>query len=171
MGKIPVPCYQIGWVLFLALPQTDFVTPWKSLHLSDTVFFICAVGWQWKHAPSRGEEVKYSQPSSRVKLLLVLSSSSSSFTGERVTSPCKRQAEKQKAALSAPSHSALAIRPRVSAPWYCLEGSSAEGEEGCSPPRLSAEPSYSAKAADSYTAIYLFGCWGQKQQEIIIRKS
>lgn len=47
MGKTPLPCYQIGWVLFLALPQTGFVTPWKSLHLSDTVLwgFFSFVLW------------------------------------------------------------------------------------------------------------------------------
>lgn len=47
------------------------------------------------------------------KLVLLLSSSSS-FTGDTVTCPClqsKRQAENQDAALPAPSHSSLATRP------------------------------------------------------------
>lgn len=48
------------------------------------------------------------------KLVLVLLSSSSSFTGETVTCPClqgKRWAERREAAPSAPSHSLLAIIP------------------------------------------------------------
>lgn len=44
MEKTIVPGYQIPWVLFLALPQTGFVTPWKFLQLSEAVFPLCAVG-------------------------------------------------------------------------------------------------------------------------------
>lgn len=99
--------------------------------------------------------------------LVLLLSSSSSFTGDTVTRPClqsKRQAENQEAALPAPSHSSLATRPGCLSTLVLLgaEGhklvSSAKGWVGFCPPRLPAVPSYSAKAADSYTVIYLFGC-------------
>lgn len=63
MEKTVVPGYQIPWVLFLALPQTGFVTPWKFLQLSEAVFPLCAVGCWYKHATSTGEEVKCSQSS------------------------------------------------------------------------------------------------------------
>lgn len=44
MEKTLLPGYKIPWVLFLALPQTGFVTPWKSLQLSEAVSPLCAVG-------------------------------------------------------------------------------------------------------------------------------
>lgn len=42
MEKTLLPGYKIPWVLFLALPQTGFVTPWKSLQLSEAVSPLCA---------------------------------------------------------------------------------------------------------------------------------
>lgn len=43
MEKTLVPGCEIPGILFLALPQTGFVTPWKSRQRSETVFLICAM--------------------------------------------------------------------------------------------------------------------------------
>lgn len=109
--------------------------PFNSLTLLVRVgfFSIFAMWWWQKHATSTNEELKYSLLSFPIKLLLMLSSSSS-FTGETVTCPCLWKVGRGCALSPFSCHET---------PWYCLEGSWAEWKDGSSPPRLSAGPSLS----------------------------